>query len=287
MTRSCPTGSETGTSTSDDGTTGPGGSGTGGGTSTGGSTSSTTEPDAQTEGTTATPGSSSGDSDGAGPGTDAGTTGSTTSDGGASTTNGSTGDSTADGSTGLGTTGDGGSTTGTSGDAGSTSDGTMGDSSSGSSEGSASTGTDAAPYFRIFNPVSQSRKFDPDGEFLRRMLPELRYVNPLYNQYVYMTGGERLPIEGYAARMQVEREFRDQMARISMNENPYGPIALYTPDGIAAQNAFVDQLRAWRKNHQQLENDRELLLARKNIFLFDERDAMAALRERIQEEEPA
>ncbi len=41
---------------------------------------------------------------------------------------------------------------------------------------SASTGTDAAPYFRIFNPVSQSRKFDPDGEFLRRMLPELRGV---------------------------------------------------------------------------------------------------------------
>jgi len=41
---------------------------------------------------------------------------------------------------------------------------------------SASTGTDAAPYFRIFNPVSQSQKFDPDGAYLRRWVPELRDV---------------------------------------------------------------------------------------------------------------
>ena len=37
----------------------------------------------------------------------------------------------------------------------------------------ASTGCDAQPYFRIFNPVLQSRRFDPDGRFIRRYLPEL------------------------------------------------------------------------------------------------------------------
>ncbi len=38
---------------------------------------------------------------------------------------------------------------------------------------SASTGTDAAPYFRIFNPVSQGERFDPDGRFIRTFVPEL------------------------------------------------------------------------------------------------------------------
>lgn len=58
----------------------------------------------------------------------------------------------------------------------------------------ASTGTDAAPYFRIFNPVTQSERFDPDGVFIKRMLPELADVPkkhihwphplPLWSDYV-------------------------------------------------------------------------------------------------------
>lgn len=40
----------------------------------------------------------------------------------------------------------------------------------------ASTGTDAAPYFRILNPWTQSRRFDPEGRFIRRFVPELARV---------------------------------------------------------------------------------------------------------------
>ena len=40
----------------------------------------------------------------------------------------------------------------------------------------ASTGTDAVPYFRIFNPTTQGERFDKQGEFIRRWLPELAAV---------------------------------------------------------------------------------------------------------------
>ena len=40
----------------------------------------------------------------------------------------------------------------------------------------AGTGTDAAPYFRIFNPTTQAKKYDPEGSYIRRWLPELADV---------------------------------------------------------------------------------------------------------------
>lgn len=42
---------------------------------------------------------------------------------------------------------------------------------------SASTGTDAQPYFRIFNPYSQSKKFDPEGAFIRQWIPEIAHLS--------------------------------------------------------------------------------------------------------------
>ncbi|NMO01961.1 deoxyribodipyrimidine photo-lyase [Gordonia sp. TBRC 11910] len=41
----------------------------------------------------------------------------------------------------------------------------------------AGTGTDAAPYFRIFNPVAQGERFDPSGDYVRRWIPELRHID--------------------------------------------------------------------------------------------------------------
>lgn len=40
----------------------------------------------------------------------------------------------------------------------------------------AGTGTDASPYFRVFNPTGQGKKFDPDGEYVRRWVPELAHL---------------------------------------------------------------------------------------------------------------
>jgi deoxyribodipyrimidine photo-lyase len=45
---------------------------------------------------------------------------------------------------------------------------------------SASTGCDAQPWFRIFNPVTQSKRFDPEGAYIRRRLPELARVPDRY-----------------------------------------------------------------------------------------------------------
>ncbi len=41
----------------------------------------------------------------------------------------------------------------------------------------AGTGTDAAPYYRVFNPITQGHKFDPDGDYVRRWVPELRDID--------------------------------------------------------------------------------------------------------------
>ncbi|MBA1279171.1 MULTISPECIES: deoxyribodipyrimidine photo-lyase [Pseudomonadaceae] len=59
---------------------------------------------------------------------------------------------------------------------------------------SASTGTDSVPYFRLFNPLSQSAKFDPQGRFLRQWLPELAHLNdrdihdPSFRQGLHLNG---------------------------------------------------------------------------------------------------
>ena len=63
---------------------------------------------------------------------------------------------------------------------------------SGGWQWAAGTGCDAQPYFRIFNPISQSEKFDPDGTFIRKYLPELENVPSKYihqpQQYLMSIG---------------------------------------------------------------------------------------------------
>jgi deoxyribodipyrimidine photo-lyase len=48
----------------------------------------------------------------------------------------------------------------------------------GSWQWSASTGADSVPYFRVFNPYTQSKKFDKDAIFIKSVIPQLKDVDP-------------------------------------------------------------------------------------------------------------
>ena len=54
----------------------------------------------------------------------------------------------------------------------------------------ASTGCDAQPYFRIFNPITQSKKFDPEGKFIRKYLPELQKFSNKQIHWPHLTNKE-------------------------------------------------------------------------------------------------
>jgi len=60
----------------------------------------------------------------------------------------------------------------------------------------ASTGCDAQPWFRIFNPVTQSEKFDPQGRFIRRYVPELADVS---DKFIHAPWKMPTPPAGYPA----------------------------------------------------------------------------------------
>ncbi len=69
---------------------------------------------------------------------------------------------------------------------------------------SASTGTDAAPYFRIFNPHTQAKRFDPKGEFIRRHVPELEDApdRALFDPGNHPTAGYPKPIVDHSEARQ-------------------------------------------------------------------------------------
>jgi deoxyribodipyrimidine photo-lyase len=67
----------------------------------------------------------------------------------------------------------------------------------------AGTGTDAAPYFRIFNPVLQSIRFDPNGDYIRRWVPELRLLD---SRIIHAPWESGTKVRGYPERPIVERD---------------------------------------------------------------------------------
>lgn len=85
----------------------------------------------------------------------------------------------------------------------------------------ASTGCDAQPYFRIFNPLRQSERFDPNGDFIRMYLPELENVplKSLHFPHKYLSEHQMKDIyceplvEHKVARLQALAFYKDGMSK--------------------------------------------------------------------------
>jgi deoxyribodipyrimidine photo-lyase len=83
----------------------------------------------------------------------------------------------------------------------------------------AGCGTDAAPYFRIFNPTTQGQKFDPDGSYVRRYVPELGEIDgKAVHQPWKLRGG---PPNGYPEPIVDHRKERaEALERYAMTRQP-------------------------------------------------------------------
>ena len=86
----------------------------------------------------------------------------------------------------------------------------------------ASTGTDAQPYFRIFNPMSQGERYDPDAEYIQRYIPELEGVpaDVIHSWHELDIGTRKMHAPEYAAPIVDHSERREQA--LSMFERARG-----------------------------------------------------------------
>ena len=79
----------------------------------------------------------------------------------------------------------------------------------------AGTGTDASPYYRVFNPITQGKKFDPDGTYVKRWVPELRALDPAHVHEPWTAPGglpagypERIVDHAHERQVSLERYHR-------------------------------------------------------------------------------
>ena len=83
----------------------------------------------------------------------------------------------------------------------------------------AGTGTDAAPYFRIFNPVLQSAKFDPHGDYIRKWIPELRGVEA---KDIHAPWENGIKVKGYPEQPIAERDKERTLMIYKLSKEEFG-----------------------------------------------------------------
>jgi deoxyribodipyrimidine photo-lyase len=71
----------------------------------------------------------------------------------------------------------------------------------------AGCGADASPYYRVFNPVLQGQKFDPDGDYVKKWIPELKDVP---TKFIHCPWDMAVPPQAYAMRMVDHAAARDR-----------------------------------------------------------------------------
>jgi deoxyribodipyrimidine photo-lyase len=73
----------------------------------------------------------------------------------------------------------------------------------------AGSGADAAPYFRIFNPILQGEKFDPQGVYIKQWVPELKHVPTKWIHQPWMAPANELSIQNYPKPIVEHSKARD------------------------------------------------------------------------------
>ena len=91
---------------------------------------------------------------------------------------------------------------------------------------SSSTGTDSAPYFRIFNPITQSQNFDPKGEFIRHFIPELKDVpiNKIHQPQIDLFSSYDYPepiLDLKESRLRAIQAFKDAREEVNASQFKY------------------------------------------------------------------
>ncbi|MGF6526402.1 cryptochrome/photolyase family protein [Variovorax sp. PvP013] len=96
-----------------------------------------------------------------------------------------------------------------------------------------SSGCDAQPYFRIFNPVSQSKRFDPEGKFIRRYLPQLAKLSNAMIHAPWAASPVELEAAGLKLGQDYPRPVVDHAEARDRTLQRYGAVRAPAVDGQA------------------------------------------------------